>query len=388
MSWQIPLADIDLGTEEMIAVQQVLESRWLTMGAVTQDFESEFKVYSGAKYALAVTNCTAALHLACLAVGVKPGDEVIVPSLTFVATANAVRYVGAVPVFADIVGVNDLTISLESIQKKMTDRTKALIVMHYGGVPCDMTAIMNFAREHQLKVIEDAAHAVGSRLDGRMMGTWGDVGCYSFFSNKNMTTGEGGMVVTDDEEIFSRIRLLRSHGMTSLTWDRHQGHAWSYDVVDLGYNYRIDEVRAAIGRVQLKKLERNNTRRRALNEIYFRLLSEYCPQMHIPFTVHRGISACHLMPVLLPAGCDRRVFMENMKASGIQTSIHYPPIHQFSGYRQLDSANGSDLPLTEEVTVHEVTLPLYPMLDEKDLTYIVQTAQTALAIAQMNVTTE
>lgn len=388
MGWQIPLADIDLGTEEILAVQQVLESRWLTMGAVTQSFETDFKEYCGAKYALAVTNCTAGLHLACLAVGVKPGDEVIVPSLTFVATANAVRYVGAIPVFADIVSLQDLTISLDAIRRKITPRTKALIVMHYGGIPCDMPAIMSLAQEYHLKVIEDAAHAAGSWLDERMMGTWGDVGCYSFFSNKNMTTGEGGMVVTDDEEIFSRIRLLRSHGMTSLTWDRHQGHAWSYDVVDLGFNYRIDEVRAAIGLIQLKKLERNNAKRRSLNEVYIHLLSEYCPQLLIPFTIHRGVSACHLMPVILPEGCNRRVFMENMKSAGIQTSIHYPPIHLFSGYRQLFGENARDLAVTQEAASREVTLPMYPMLDEKDVTYIVQTAQTALAIAQMNVTAD
>ncbi len=197
-----------------------------------------------------------------------PGDEAIVPSLTFVATANAVRYTGAMPVFADIAGENDLNISYQSIERAITERTRAILVMHYGGYACDMPSILELAREHNLKVIEDAAHAVGSDLDGRKLGTWGDMGCFSFFSNKNMTTGEGGMLITDNETYSQRLHLLRSHGMTSLTWDRHKGHAWSYDVVDLGYNYRIDEIRSALGKVQLGKLPANNERRRHLTEIY------------------------------------------------------------------------------------------------------------------------
>lgn len=383
MEWQIPLADVDFGPEEALAVQEVLESRWLTMGAVTQTFEDQFKDYCGAKYALAVANCTAALHLACLAVGIKPGEEVIVPSLTFVATANAVRYVGAKPVFADVTGEDDLTISPKSIKRQLTEKTSAIIVMHYGGVPCDMPEIMEFAKEHNLKVIEDDAHAVGSSLDNRMMGVWGDIGCFSFFSNKNMTTGEGGMIVTNDDEIYNKVRLLRSHGMTSLTWDRHQGHAWSYDVVDLGYNYRIDEIRSAIGLIQLRKLDRNNEKRRALTELYIHLLDEYCPQMGIPFRNHRGISACHIMPVLLPPDCNRRIFMDNMKGSGIQTSIHYPPIHKFTNYAQTSPDLGNELVITDNIAMREVTLPMYPMLTEKDILYIVQTAQTSMTIAQM-----
>ena len=251
MEWKIPLSDIDLGAEDQAAVDKVLHSKWLTMGSVTQEFEQAFAVHVGVKYALAVTNATAALHVACIIAGLNPGDEAIVPSLTFVATANAVRYTGAVPVFADIAGENDLNISYKSIERAITKRTRAILVMHYGGYPCDMPSIMGLAREHNLIVIEDAAHAVGSDLQGRKMGTWGDMGCFSFFSNKNMTTGEGGMLVTDNEAYTHRAHLLRSHGMTTLTWDRHMGHAWSYDVVDLGYNYRIDEIRAALGMVQL-----------------------------------------------------------------------------------------------------------------------------------------
>ena len=305
MKWQIPLSDIDFGPEEKKAVDDVLDSKWLTMGSVTQEFEQAFAAYVGAKYAIAVTNATAALHLACVAAGLGPGDEALVPSLTFVATANAIRYTGAAPVFVDIVGEQDLNVSYRSLEKAITKRTKAILVMHYGGYACDMPGIMELAREHNLLVIEDAAHAIGSELEGRKLGTWGDMGCFSFFSNKNMTTGEGGMIVTDDDKHAERLQLLRSHGMTTLTWDRHKGHAWSYDVVDLGYNYRIDEIRAALGIVQLRKLSSNNEHRRRLTQVYRDALQELAPQVTVPFARHAGISAAHLLPLLLPPGSNK-----------------------------------------------------------------------------------
>ena len=346
MNWRIPLSDIDFGPEETAAVVSVLESRWLTMGGVTQAFESEFSTYVGAKHSLAVTNCTAALHMACMAIGLQPGDEVILPALTFVATANAVRYTGAIPVFADVIGENDLNISPESIEQRITPRTRAIIVVHYGGYPCDMPRIMDIAKKNKLYVIEDDAHAIGSELNGIKLGNWGDIGCFSFFSNKNMTTGEGGMVTTSDEVFAEKLRLFRSHGMTSMTWDRHKGHAWSYDVIELGYNYRIDEIRAALGRIQLGKLDANNARRRSLVQQYRDALQELIPEITVPFESHPGISSAHIMPILLPAGTDRTRFMENMKAQGIQTSIHYPPIHHFTAFEKMTN---SVLPVTEGV---------------------------------------
>ncbi len=378
MTWRIPLADINLGDEEITAVTDVLKSRWLTMGAVTQEFEEAFRKFSGAKFALAVTNATAALHMACLAAGLKPGDEVILPSLTFVATANAVRYTGAQTVFAEICGEDDLNISPESVRSKITSRTKAIMVVHYGGYACAMPEIIKIAEENNLILLEDAAHASGSYLDGRMLGTWGRVGCYSFFSNKNMTTGEGGMAVTNDEEAYKKMMLIRSHGMTSLTWDRHRGHAWSYDVVDLGYNYRIDEIRAAVGLEQLKKLNGFNEKRRQITLEYINLIHENCPEVKIPFEHHPGISACHLFAVLLPLGIVRTEFMEKMKVAGIQTSIHYPLIHQFSFYDQDPSIERQSLPLTESIACREVTLPLYPGMTSNDVKYVVESMKEAL----------
>ena len=284
--WNVPLADIDLGDDEIHAVTDVLRSKWLSMGPVTAEFERQFAAMVGVKHAFAVTNCTAALHLAHLALGAGPGDTVICPALTFVATANAIRYTGAVPVFADVTSAENCNIAPESIAACLDATTKGICVVHYGGYPCDMDGIMALARRHGLYVVEDVAHAPGAGCwvtvpdDGsgggervfKQCGSIGDIGCFSFFSNKNLTTGEGGMLTTDNDALADRIKLLRSHGMTSLTWDRDRGHSFSYDVTDSGCNYRIDEMRSALGLVQLRKLETNNQRRaEAVNRYHEKL---------------------------------------------------------------------------------------------------------------------
>jgi dTDP-4-amino-4,6-dideoxygalactose transaminase len=382
MNWRIPLADIDLGEPEKAAVQKVLNKGWLTMSEETQALEEEFAAYIGVRHAIAVTNGTAALHMAYTALGLQPGDEVILPALTFVATAAAVRHCGANPVFADIEGEHNLNISPASIEKCLTERTRAIAVMHYGGYACNMPAILAIATKHNLPVIEDAAHSPGSMLHDRKLGAWGTIGCFSFFSNKNLTTGEGGMVTTNDDQLAEKLRLLRSHGMTSLTWDRHRGHAWSYDVVELGYNYRIDEIRAAIGRVQLQKLEANNENRRNLTELYRQLLKEHVPEIGLPFHQDTSISACHLFPILLPADVDRELFMEKMKTEGIQTSIHYPPIHKFRLYKDDPSMQPVSLKETEQAASREVTLPLYPALKPNEIRMIVRAVFASLEITE------
>jgi len=379
MNWRVTLADLDFDDRENQAVLDVINSRWLTMGQATQRFEAAFAEFLGVKHAIAVTNATVGLHLVNLAVGVRPGDEVIVPSLSFVATANAVLYAGATPVFADISNEADLTISPQAIEAAVTTRTRAITVMHYGGYLCDMEAISALAKEHNLALIEDAAHAPGTRVDGRSAGTLGDVGVFSFFSNKNLATGEGGMVVTNDDALAENIRLMRSHGMTSLSWDRHRGHAHSYDVVSLGYNYRIDEIHAALGLVQLDKLEANNQRRREISDLYRSQLAEL-DGLSIPFMEHRGASAAHLFPVLLDPDVDRFAFIESIKAQGVQTSIHYPPIHTFSYYRE--RFGEIPLPLTEAVGAREVTLPLYPTMTEGQVGIVVKAVKEALEEAK------
>ncbi len=374
MNWRVPLADLDYGEDESRAVLDVMKSRWLSMGGVTQEFESQFAQVVGARHALAVSNATVALHLACLALGIGPGDEVIVPCLTFVATANAVLYTGAEVRFADIAGPDDLTISVAAIRACINPRTKAIIVMHYAGYPCQMPEIQEIAVEHHLSIIEDAAHAPGAELNGRFMGTWGEVGCFSFFANKNLSTGEGGMLITNRDDIAERAGKLRSHGMTSLTWDRHRGHAYSYDVVDLGYNYRIDEIRSALGLVQLGKLNAGNTRRGEIVRQY-RLGLDDCG-VGLPFADPAGTPAFHLFPILLPEGLERRKFMDRMRKEGVQTSIHYPPVHLFSYYQS--RYPGVSLPVTEAIAAREVTLPLFAAMTEEDVGIVLESVRKSL----------
>lgn len=380
MNWIVPLADLNFGEEEEQAVLSVIRSKWLTMGEISMQFEAKFAALTGAKHAIAVANATVGLHLACLAIGLGPGDEVIVPSLSFAATANAPLYTGAEVKFVEIHGPDDLTISPESIEAHITPRTRAIIVMHYGGYPCQMPAILEIARRYNLRIIEDAAHAPGAYLDGKHLGTWGDVGCFSFFSNKNLSTGEGGMVVTNDDHLADIVRLQRSHGMTSLTWDRHQGHAHSYDITTLGYNYRIDEIRSALGLVQLRKLDEGNARRREITEYYWKCLSSTA--LTLPFAPPvSGLrspvtSSAHIFPILLPLEVDRDTYMESMKAAGIQTSIHYPPIHTFSYYRR--RYENVTLPVTEDAAAREVTVPLYPTMTAEQVELVIAAVRAAL----------
>ncbi len=335
MNWKIPLTDVQMGEEEIEAVTEVLRSKWLCMGPVTEHFEEAFARRVGTRHAIAVTNGTAALHLANLALDLASGDEVICPSLTFVATANAIRYVGATPVLVDTVSRNDLTLDPVKVQAAITSRTRAIVVVHYAGFTCRMDELKAIAEHHGLRLIEDCAHALFSFhrfKDGKTncAGSIGDVGCFSFFANKNMTTGEGGMVTTNNEELARRVRLLRSHGMTSLTYDRHRGHASGYDVVETGFNYRLDEIRSAIGLVQLGRLEDGNTIRRKAWSEYARLFADSLT-FHVPFQGHDlEISSCHILPLV--CDIDPRPLREHLASVGIQTSRHYESIRRFSAY--------------------------------------------------------
>lgn len=367
--WKIPLFDTYFSEEETEAVRAVLKSGWLTMGEVTEKFEKRFAEFVGVKHAVALSSCTAALHLAHLALGIKKNDEVICPALTFVAGANAILYTGAKPVFAEITSPADFNISPGDIKRKITKRTRAIQVLHYAGFPCDMASILEIADRHNIAVIEDCAHAIGSLYRKKRCGALGDIGCFSFFSNKNMTTGEGGMVTTNDDEFAKNIRLMRSHGMTTVTLDRHLGHAFDYDVTELGFNYRIDELRAAIGIVQLEKLRANNKRREKLVPLYRARLKDV-KGIEIPFAHSSNTSTHHIFPILLRKGSSRSKFMEHMKRRGIQTSIHYPAIHLFDLYRRQFNYKDRMLPMTEDVAKREVTLPLYPAMRDGDIGFV------------------
>jgi dTDP-4-amino-4,6-dideoxygalactose transaminase len=369
MKWKITLSDLNFDQREQKAVERVIKSRWLTMGETVEKLEKDFSAFIGAKHAVAVSSGTAALHLAMRALEIGPQAEVIVPSLSFVASSNAILYVGAKPVFVDITGWDDFNLSCDDLEKRITSKTRALIVVHYGGYVADMDRITRIARKHRLYVVEDTAHAIGAKLKSKMAGTLGDIGCFSFFSNKNLATGEGGMIVTHRDEIAEKLKLLRSHGMTSMTLSRHKGHAYSYDVMELGYNYRMTEISAALGILQLKKLLPANRKRKILTDLYMRKLKDV-KGLSLPFENYPRQSSYHLFPILLNQRVNREKFMELLKKEGIQSSIHYPPIHTFSYYRRIPGIKKAKLPITEYVGAHEVTLPLHPLLKKEDVLFI------------------
>jgi dTDP-4-amino-4,6-dideoxygalactose transaminase len=341
------------------------------MGEITAEFESAFAGKMNVKHAVAVANCTAALHLANLAAGVGAGAEVICPRLTFVATASASLYTGATVVFADVISKDDLTVCPRDIERKITSKTKAIAVMHYAGFPCLMDDILTVARRHGVPVIEDCAHAPFAWLPEaaglrRYVGAIGDFGCFSFFGNKNMTTGEGGMLTTNDDQLAARVRLLRSHGMTSLTYDRHKGHAAQYDVTALGYNYRMDELRAAIGLCQLRKIDALNEGRRRVYRWYTELLAG-SPDFIVPFA-ERDLdqSACHIMPVLVRREREEEV-RRLLREAGVQTSRHYEPVDNLTLYRRSTQVRrlftGFEL----------LTLPLAAAMTSDQVEFVIQT---------------
>lgn len=370
--WNVPLADVTVTDDDIAVVSEVYRSGWLSMGPRTEELESHLAGYTGARHAVAVSSCTAGLHLMCLAAGLGPGDEVIVPSMTFVATVNAVAYTGAQPVFADVVSVTSPWLSVEAVEAAITDRTTAVLTMSYGGHAGRITELAALCADRGLTLLEDAAHGLGSRLGGRHLGTFGAAGAFSFFSNKNLAVGEGGAVVTDDDALAARLRLLRSHGMTSLTWDRHRGHASGYDVVALGFNYRIDEPRAALASARLRRLDADNALRARLDERYRAELEGAGLVCALPPAAE--LSSCHhLFCVVLDPAVDRQEFRDELVRAGIQTSVHYPPAHRFSIY--LDET--VRLPVTDDYGSRAVTLPMFAHMtaDQQDL--VIRAASTA-----------
>ncbi len=377
MHWQVPLFDPDLGIAEIDALKAVIESGWLAQGERTAEFERAFSTMLDSPEGIAVNNCTAALHLALTALGIGEGDEVVCPSLTFVATANAIRYCGARPVFADVVSLDDWNIDRASIEAVLTPRTKAVVVVHYAGYMCDMQSIMSLARERNLKVVEDVAHAPGAVRNGKAAGAWGDVGCFSFFPNKNMTTGEGGMVTTANVEVADRIRLLRSHAMTSVTLDRHKGHAFSYDVMELGFNYRMSELNAALGLAQLRRLVNGNAKRRE-HVTYYRENLARITELTVPFLNAPGEPVCHIMPVLLSAHVDRTGVISKLREKGIQTSIHYRPVDTFTAYQDAKLGPCDYLYNTHVIGGRVLTLPLFPSMTQVQIDLVCSSLQQAL----------
>jgi dTDP-4-amino-4,6-dideoxygalactose transaminase len=375
---EIPLFDLRLEPQDVEAVMEVLRSGWLTLGPRTAAFERAFAEHLGVEHAVAVSSCTAALHLAYLAAGVGPGDEVIVPAMTFAATAAAAIYCGARPVFADILGSHDLSLDPQDVAARIGPRTKAVCVVHFAGYPSPVRELRALCDEHGIALIEDAAHAPDAHVDGRMLGTWGRAAAFSFFSNKVLACGEGGLLATDDDEVAALARSLRSQAMSSGTWSRHTGETESYDVEGLGYNYRLDEPRAALLLSRLARLRANVAERRVLTRAYRRKLAAV-DGLVVPYDDDAvEHSTCYVMPVLV-RDAERRDAARRLLRDryGVQTSIFYPAVHEFTAYRERYGLQR--LPNTEYVARAEITLPLFADMGEARQDRVVAALAEALA---------
>ena len=367
----LSVAEPILGVEEEEALLQVVRSGWITMGENVRAFERDFARVHGSEDCVAVSSCTAALHLILAAMDIGPGDEILVPSMSFVATANAVVYVGATPVFMDIEGLDRPLCSIVDAENKCTSRTKAIVLMHYAGYASDRAQWTAFAASHGIHIIEDAAHAGG--MPGA--GLYGTAAAFSFYGNKNMTTAEGGAVIAHDSKLLKRIRQMRGHGLTSQTFERHAGNLPIYDMTMLGFNYRLDELRAAMGIVQVARLHAWNERRRTLTLAYREMLKAGMSRAAIPFSSDWA-SAYHIMPVVLPKDAVRERVVRRMRDDGIQTTHHYPPIHRMTFYRE--NFPSPRLPVTEEFAARQLTLPLHPKMSDADIRAVTKALRDSL----------
>ncbi len=375
--WRVPLTNIAVPEQDVAAVLDCLRSGWLTMGPRTQDFEAALARYVGVEHAVTVSSGTAALHLVCLAAGIGAGDEVIVPAFTFVASAAAARYAGADPVLCDVSSAREFNLDPEDVAARITPRTRAVIAVHFCGYPADVLALRALCDEHGLTLIEDCAQAIGARVDdaGRLAGTVGQLGAFSFFSKKQLCVGEGGMVSTDEDALAERVKLLRSHAMSSSTWDRHRGHDPAYDIVDVGYNYRLDEPRAALGLSRLQRLDDDLATRRRLVRAYRERLAEV-PGVELTFGERAVERSSHFaFPILLPDRERRDRFRAELSAQGIQTTW-YPALHSFSEYR--DRVPAGALPRALEAADRHVALPLSATMHEGAVDLVVDVVREAL----------
>lgn len=359
----IPYGRQTIEDDDIQAVIEVLKSDYLTTGPKTEEFEEAVKKYTGAKYAVAVANGTAALHAACFAANIGNGDEVITTPLTFAASANCVLYCGGTPVFADV-DPKTYNIDPEDIKRKITDRTKAIIPVHLAGQPCDMDAIHKIAEEHGLIVIEDGAHALGSEYKGKKIGTLSDMTTFSFHPVKPVTTGEGGMIVTNDGELYRRLTLFRSHGITKNEdmMTRTDG-PWFYQQVMLGYNYRLTDIQCALGCSQMKKLDRFLLRRRELAAHYNEAFSDCC-NVVTPYQIPETDSGWHLY-IIQVRNCDRKKVFEELRAGGINSNVHYIPVYYHPYYQEHGYAD-VHCPNAEEIYSHIISLPLFPLLTDEE----------------------
>ena len=377
----LPYCLPEIGPEEIEEVVDSLRSGWITTGPKVKKFEDQFAEYCGVKHAIAVNSCTAALHIALTAIGVGPGDEVIVPTLTFCSTANVVAHLGARPVIVDI--DEHYQISVDAIERAITPRTKAIIPVHYAGQAADLDEIAALASEHNIPILEDAAHASGTEYKGRKIGNHGNTVAFSFYATKNMTTGEGGMITTHDDEAAAKMRRLALHGMSRDAWKRYtQAGSWYYEILEPGYKDNMTDVAASIGLHQLRKLDRFNARRQDLAQRYDRVFSKLgCFRLMQPRENRNHVY--HLYPVEILPGTltiSRDRLIDRLKELNIGTSVHFIPLHRHPYYRDTHGYSPEQFPMAEKVFTNILSLPLYPKMSDSDADEVMETV-SAVALA-------
>ncbi len=370
---KVPFFQPLITNEDKKQINQALNASLLTDGPKLLQFERDFSKFCGSKYAIGVSNATSALHLSLISAGISHGDEVIIPNLTFVATASAVMLSGATPVLADI-GNDSLNLSVGSINKCITKKTKAIIPVHFAGMPCNMSKIVKIAKKNNLKIIEDCAHAIGSKIGNKHVGVFGEAGCFSFYPTKNITTIEGGMVITNSKKLAEKIRKKRNHGITRTLQNRYsKGKPWDYDVEEPGYNFRLDEIRSTLGISQLKKIELFNKKREDSFNYYNKKLEKISgiivPKKNKGFT-----SSYHLyiVRILDSFGIKRDKLFEELLENGIQTSVHYKPLSKFQICKKKAKKYDS-LENSEKIYQEIISLPCYTNISKNQLDIVVKT---------------
>jgi dTDP-4-amino-4,6-dideoxygalactose transaminase len=372
---RVPLASPLLLESDLREAMDAYRSGWLCMGPRTAELEASICAYTGAGHAIAVSSCSAALHIACLTAGLGPGDTAVVPSLAFAATVNAVACAGAAPRFAEIAAIEQPWLAAEAAEAAIEPSTKAIVAMSYGGHPGEVAALAELAERRGLLLIEDAAHASGSWLGDRHVGTFGLAGALSFSASKNLGIGEGGMLLSDDEEIAARARSLRWHGISASTWARHHARAAEYSVDAIGFNYRIDDPRAALARARLRRLDDDNGRRAETDAAYRAAFgpAEGLVTLQAP---PQGERASHcVFAIVLDAGIDRRGFRQRLARRGVETSLHFPPLHNSPAYGRSSEA----LPLSEAFGERAVSLPIFPHMEDWQRELVIEATLDAVA---------
>jgi perosamine synthetase len=376
----LPFHIPEIGTEEIRSVVETLQSGWLTTGEKVKKFEADFAKYVGSNHAIAVNSGTAALHLALDAVGIQEGDEVIVPTMTFTATAEVVLYFKARPVLVDC-EADTLNIDPLDFERKITSKTKAVIPVHMAGQSCDMDRIIEIARKHNLKVIEDAAHALPTRYKGKMIGTIGDVTCFSFYVTKPIATGEGGMAVTDNPEWAERMRIMSLHGISKDAWKRYTNEgSWFYEVLYPGFKYNLTDLAAALGIEQLKKCERFWEARKKIAAVYDQGFAAL-PEIHRPARAPYSQHAWHLYVIQLETEKltkDRAEFISILKNKGIGTSVHFIPLHMHPYYRDTFGYKPQDFPTASRIFERIISLPIYPAMSEQSVQRVITAVKSSV----------